>query len=69
MNDPQVEGAAAGQVQTATEKIHNRPDDLAAEVPRDSAQARLAAIVDSSADAIIGKSLDGTVLSWNSVRS
>ncbi len=39
--------------------------DIAARKNVEEAQARLAAIVTSSADAIVGKTLDGIVTSWN----
>src|SRR5215467_1593887 len=39
--------------------------DITARKSAEQAQARLAAIVTSSADAIVGKTLDGIVTSWN----
>jgi PAS domain S-box-containing protein len=39
--------------------------DITARKQREEAQARLAAIVTSSADGVVGKTLDGIVTSWN----
>ena len=39
--------------------------DISLRKKLEQAQSRLAAIIDSSDDAIVGKSLDGTILTWN----
>src|SRR5437899_1038098 len=56
---PLVAGGELGKLGRHLE----RAADLLAE--RRAREAQLAAIVDASDDAIIGKSLDGTILSWN----
>jgi PAS domain S-box-containing protein len=56
-----VETNAAGMPVRAVGVVR----DITAHKNAEEAQARLAAIVTSSADAIVGKTLDGIVTSWN----
>jgi PAS domain S-box-containing protein len=56
---------ARGQKRDCRAATRGLVRDITAHNSAEEAQARLAAIVASSADAIIGKTLDGRVTSWN----
>ena len=59
-----LEGAGAGRERQVVGFI-GTVQDISARKSAEEAQARLAAIVTSSADAIVGKTLDGIVTNWN----
>jgi len=60
-----VSGLALGAVITERERAKSDREQLIREQAAVEARLRLAAIVESSNDAIFSKSLDGIVLSWN----
>ena len=61
-----VNRAARGQASLSIDAISRMIEELVGDIAeRDRAQGLLAAIVESSDDAIIGKDLEGTIETWN----